>query len=216
MTFVIIANGAITRDDIFVPILRRADRIISADGGIRHLRRMNIRPHVVIGDFDSTGQDDMAYIDRHGIEIIRHRTDKDFSDTELASIWAMENGATHLTFIGTTGVRLDHTLSNLFLMKKLARQGIQSRTLDDHNDIYCISDTLSLEASPGDLLSIIPISDPAIGITLRGLDFPLEKATLAMGSSTGVSNRFSGTQAEISLEQGWLLVTLSRDPEDLS
>ncbi len=53
MKCVIIANGDVEYTNDIISIIRDAQLIISADGGARHLRALNILPHVMIGDFDS-------------------------------------------------------------------------------------------------------------------------------------------------------------------
>ena len=50
----------------------------------------------------------------------------------------------------------------------------------------------------------------ARGVTLRGLYYPLENATLTSGFPLGVSNHFTGAEAEISVKDGSLLVIWER------
>ena len=47
-------------------------------------------------------------------------------------------------------------------------------------------------------------------MTLKGLYYPLEKGTLTCGFPLGVSNHFTGEAAEISVEDGSLLVIWER------
>jgi thiamine pyrophosphokinase len=47
-------------------------------------------------------------------------------------------------------------------------------------------------------------------VTLKGLYYPLEKGRLTAGFPLGVSNHFTGDPAEISVEQGSLLVLWDR------
>ena len=53
MKCVIIANGDLEYTSDILRVIKDAQLIISADGGARHLRALNILPHVMIGDFDS-------------------------------------------------------------------------------------------------------------------------------------------------------------------
>ncbi|MBU2453950.1 MAG: thiamine diphosphokinase, partial [Proteobacteria bacterium] len=68
-----------------------------------------------------------------------------------------------------------------------------------------------LKGRPGDLLSIIAVTQKVTGITLKGLEYPLTNAVIKMGSTLGVSNRFKGTIASVSIEKGILIVTKSKD-----
>ena len=211
MNVLIIASGRLEDPGHYSLAVQAADLVICADGGVRHARRLGLVPGLVIGDLDSLDAGDAEFLERSQVRIIRHPVDKDATDGELAADWAMDNGATAITLIGATGTRLDHTLANLLLLKNMADRGVPGWIMDEHNLIRLTTRTLTLTGSPGDFLSIIPVGGTAVGVTLTGLDFPLTRATIPMGSTLGVSNRFSGTEATVTLEQGTLLVTQSRD-----
>ena len=211
MKCVIIANGDLeyTKDILYT--IKNAQMIISADGGARHLRALNILPHVMIGDFDSIHPDDQVFFKEKQVKIITFSLRKDHTDTELCLSWALENNATDITLLGVTGTRLDHTLANIFLLKKLARQNIPARIKNKNNEIHIVTDFIELKGGPKDFLSIIPITEKVTGITLKGLEYPLFNASLEMGSCLGVSNFFKETVASVSIKKGGLIVIKSRD-----
>ncbi|MEA2059817.1 MAG: thiamine diphosphokinase [Thermodesulfobacteriota bacterium] len=211
MRYIIIGSGSIENDDLLTQVLARADRIVCADGGTGYLAEKEIIPDMVIGDFDSIKDNALAFIQKNRIPVLKYPVKKDASDTELAVLWAMENRASEIIMMGTTGTRLDHTLANLFLMKKIALRGIRCRTIDDHNEIFPVLDTLTLKGKPGELLSIIPAGEKVEGVTLTGVEYPLENAEISMGSSLGISNCFIRETAVIKIKKGFLLVTKSRD-----
>ena len=211
MNYIIISSGNIKKYDYFAGIIGLADKIISADGGARHLKRMNIIPDIAMGDFDSIDKDSMAFLERHKVPMIKHSMDKDATDTELAVQWAMENKATSITLLGVTGTRIDHTLANIFLLKQIARAKIPCKILDDNNEIYLVMDEIELKGEPGNFLSVIPLGQEIRGITITGVDFPLENQNIPMGSSLGISNRFSCTKACIAIKRGMAIVTKSKD-----
>lgn len=211
MKALIIASGQINSYRRFRSIIREADLVICADGGTRHARQMSQIPTVVIGDLDSMAKEDLAWLEQNHVPVQRHPTEKDASDTELSVEWALANRATDITFIGTTGSRLDHTLASIMLLKPLVDNDIPCRIIDDTNEIYLVTRRLSLSGQAGDFLSIIPLSSKVTGITLEGLAFPLINADIPMGSSLGISNRFVGRKATISIRTGILAVTKSRD-----
>ena len=211
MKYIIIGSGSIENDDLLTQVLARADRIVCADGGTGYLAEKKIIPDMVIGDFDSIKDNALAFIQKNNVPVLKYPVKKDASDTELAVLWAMENRASEIIMMGTTGTRLDHTLANLFLMKKIALTGIRCRIIDDHNEIFPVLDTLTLKGKPGELLSIIPASEKVEGVTLTGVEYPLENAEISMGSSLGISNCFTRETATIKIKKGFLLVTKSRD-----
>ena len=83
MKCVIIANGDLEYTSDIIKIIKNAQMIISSDGGARHLRMLNISPHVMIGDFDSINQEDLSFFKKKEITILNFPLKKDHTDTEL-------------------------------------------------------------------------------------------------------------------------------------
>jgi thiamine pyrophosphokinase len=211
MNCIIVASGNLFFSQKIKRLLQEADLIIAADGGATHLKRMNLFPHFIIGDMDSIHPEDRQFFKNNHTPIIPHPSRKDSTDTDLCVDFALGKGATAITLIGVTGHRLDHTLANIFLLRRLAAKGIKSKIIDTNNEIYLVTDLLKLKGNIGELLSVIPISDRVTGLTLKGLEYPLENVSISMGSSLGISNYFSQTDVTISITTGILLVTKSRD-----
>jgi len=211
MKCVIIANGDLEYTNDIIGVIKDAQLIISADGGARHLRILNILPHVMIGDFDSIHPEDKQFFKEKQVKILTFPPRKDHTDSELCVSWALENNATQITLLGVTGTRLDHTLANIFLLTKLARQNIPSRIINKNNEIHIVTDFIELKGQPKDFLSLIPVTEKVTGITLKGLEYPLVNATIEMGSSLGISNSFKKDVASVSIEKGILIVIKSTD-----
>ena len=211
MKCVITAGGRLDGTPAIERVLQEADLIVCADSGARHLRAMKILPHVVIGDMDSISPDDINYFESRHVPFQHHPPQKNATDMELCMQWAIQKGADRITFLGAVGTRMDHTLANIFLLKVLAEKNIHAKLMDAHNEIYLTTDTLTLEGTPGDLLSLIPVTETATGITIEGLAYPLKDAEIKMGDTIGISNVFQSGKAEIRIRKGMLLVTKSRD-----
>ncbi len=211
MKCVIIANGDVEYTSDIIKIIKNAQMIISADGGARHLRTLNILPDVMIGDFDSLNPDNYSFFKKKQIKILNFPLKKDNTDTELCVSYALENKASDITLLGVTGSRLDHTLANIFLLKKLAKLNIQARIIDKHNEIYIVTNFIELKGTPKELLSIIPVTQNVTGVTLTGFEYPLENASMQMGDTLGISNIFKESVASISIKKGALIVTRSKD-----
>jgi thiamine pyrophosphokinase len=64
----------------------------------------------------------------------------------------------------------------------------------------------SIEGHAGDLLSLIPLTSETTGVRTNGLYYPLRGETLHFGKPRGVSNVLTREQAEVSLEQGLLII----------
>ncbi len=209
--YLIIANGTIRDYDFSKKIAEEADFIICADGGAKHLIRMGIMPDLVIGDLDSIQERDRAFFLGRGVEFRKFPARKDETDTELAVETAIAEGPDEIVLLGTSGTRLDHTLASAFLLKKILDAGIEGRMVDEHNTLHLIDRRIDLSGKIGDNLSIIPLSLTAEGICLHGVEYPLDKAVIALGSSLGISNRFSQEKVSITMDNGLLMVIRSRD-----
>jgi thiamine pyrophosphokinase len=211
MRCVIIANGDLEYTSDIIKIIKNAQMIISADGGARHLRTLNISPHVMIGDFDSINPDNYSFFKKKEIKILNFPLKKNHTDTELCVSYALKNKASDITLLGVTGSRLDHTLANIFLLKKLAKLNIQARIINKHNEIFMVTNFIELKGKLKELLSIIPVTQDVTGVTLTGLEYPLKNASMQMGDSIGISNVFKESVVSISIKNGVLIVTRSKD-----
>ncbi len=211
MDCVIIASGNFEATPEIKKRIKASPLIICADGGARHLRAQNIYPHVLIGDFDSIHPDDKTAFIKNDVRVVEFPPQKNQSDTELCITWALDHHATDITLLGVTGNRMDHTLANIFLLRKLLKQNITARIIDSNNEMVMVMDTITLEGNPGDLISIIPMTQVVSGITLTGLEYTMSNGQIEMGSSLGISNCLIKSKAVISIKNGMALVTKSRD-----
>ena len=211
MKVIIVAGGRFDATPEILDLLKTADLCLAADSGAEHLFGLGIRPHAVIGDMDSISAPTRGWLAEQGCLFLIHPPEKDQTDTELCIAHALEKGASDITILGATGHRLDHTLANILLLKGLDDKGVPARIIDSHNEIRLVSRSVSLKGACGDILSLVPVTEKATGITLEGLEYPLDNAVMEMGTALGVSNRFTGTRADIRIKSGRLLVIRSRD-----
>lgn len=174
---------------------------ISADGGYETALRMGVKPDLHIGDFDSLQSE------AHAPEIIRLKPEKDDTDTLSAVKLALKRGFRVFYLYGCTGGRTDHTLSNIQVLAELARRGCRARMIGNreifaalHNDAIAFSET-----SQG-IISVFSLSDKSHGVTETGLKYPLHNYTMTNGFPIGTSNEFTGQRAEISVQDGTLLL----------
>ncbi|MDF2986806.1 MAG: thiamine pyrophosphokinae [Eubacterium sp.] len=211
MKAVIVCNGSIKDYDAIKDFINKGDYIISVDGGASHLRKMGIIPDILLGDFDSANEEDIEYFKTQGIQADQFSAEKDMTDSELAIEKALEKGVEEIVFIGAVGTRFDHSMSNIFLLKKLMDVSVKACIVDEHNYIYMFNETFTMPKKEGYKLSLIPVSDKVTGVTTKGLKYPLNNATMSLGTSWGVSNEFYEDIATVTLGEGILLVCLSRD-----
>lgn len=208
MTAAIICNGCITDYEFYARLIEGCSLVICADGGAYHARRMGIKPHVILGDFDSCSREFAEGFP--GVKIVEYPSEKDETDTELAVEYALSSGEKHLMLLGATGTRLDHTIANLGLLLVIARRGGTGEIINEHNRAFLITDKAVVKGK-GTQVSLLPYCGDVKGVTLKGFKYPLTNFTLEMGSTRGISNVLEEETGEISIREGTLLAVLARD-----
>lgn len=208
MRAAIVAGGRLRDRPGLRARIRRADLVLCADGGLRAARRLGVRPDVAIGDFDSAAPPLLAWARRAGAEIIRHPVEKDKTDAELALDYALARGAREVELFGALGGRVDHLLANVALLLRGGRARV--RIVDGEVELFLAQRRTALGARPGDLVSLLPLSRAAVGVTTSGLKYPLAAAVLREGSSLGISNVVVSAAASVAIRAGDLLVVHTR------
>ncbi|MEX1019944.1 MAG: thiamine diphosphokinase [Litorilinea sp.] len=207
MHAVIFVNGIVQSYAPLVAWLDQADLWVAADGGLRHFRAMDRQPHALVGDLDSVEPNLVAELEAAGVHIERHRPEKNETDLELAIEYAIQAGASQIVLLGALGGRLDQTLANLLLLAQRAwPAAISVVEADQVATVLRPGYTLELEGVPGSVVSLIPLTTAVTGITYHGLKYPLRQATLAFGSTRGVSNEMAETRATVQIETGLALI----------
>lgn len=207
----VVINGDIHDYDYYKDGLDDVDSVVAVDGGSRHIEALGLTPDVLLGDFDSIPSYD-AFLEKYpNVNVIKFPPRKNFTDSELAVEYAIEQCPDKVTLVGCFGTRMDHTFATVMLLKKFLDASIDARMLNEKNEIRLIDSDCDIEGKVGELMSLVPVSGEVNGIYLHGFEYPLVDATLKLGSSTGVSNVFASEKARIELREGLLLVFKSRD-----
>jgi len=180
--------------------------IIACDGGVRHLQGLGIKPNVIIGDMDSIEPAQRASYSAQGVQIIQYPANKDFTDTELALDYALNLKPTDIYIWGALGGRLDHTLANVFLLRKGQKAGIKTYLIDECCEAFIVDKEAAFADAKGVTVSLFAFSPKVEGLSLSGFVYPLQAAVLTMGESRGISNIINKAHAKISVRVGNLLV----------
>ena len=190
-------------DGLAAPI-GKDDYLLAADGGLRHLEKLNLVPHGIIGDFDSLG-----YVPT-GAEVFP--VEKDDTDAMLAARKGLELGYREFLFYGSLdGKRLDHTVSNFQTLQFLADRGATGYLVGQDYLVTVIrEETLEFPAQAQGILSLFCLGPDAEGVTLENLHYPLTAGRLTSGFPLGVSNHFTGKKARVTVEKGSLLALWDR------
>ena len=185
------------------------DYVIAADGGYAQLISRGIVPDLVIGDFDSLGEPP------DHPNIVRSPAEKDDTDMMLAVRQGLSRGLGMFIIDGGLDGRLDHSIANFQILVYLARRGALGVLLGREVCVTAVMDG-SLRFGSGSEnsgISVFSAGETAKGVTLAGLKYPLDGATITCDYPIGVSNEFTGAPATVSVSNGTLLVTWTGGPE---
>ncbi len=211
MRGIIVSNGCIRDYNYTARYFEGVELVLCADGGAAHLKKLGVTPDILLGDFDSISIEDLEQYQNAGVQIMKFPAEKDMTDSELAVEIAIEKGCREIVLIGSMGTRFDHTLANIFLLKKMLDLGVAGTAADEYNEIRLIRESIHLNREPGMKVTLLPMSETVEGVTTKGLYYPLKDATLRKGSTWGVSNEFVESAASVTITSGELLVITSRD-----
>lgn len=191
---------------------RRYSYFICADCGYRHALKLGIIPDLIVGDFDSYGEELPK-----GVEELRSIPEKDDTDTLMAIRKAIELGYTNIDLYGALGgKRIEHSFANIQTMIYASQQGC-------HLEIKGESHLLVQEADEGEVsysgkgrgvyLSVFALTE-SVGIEyLRGVKYPLEDYRMVQSFPIGVSNEITDSEAVLRIKDGLALVIIT--PKDL-
>ena len=183
--------------------------IVAADGGALTLERWKILPHLVVGDMDSLGQAGVERLAKQGVSVAKYPAAKDESDLELAVAQAIGAGATEVVILGALGgERLDHEAANLLLLADPAYDGTRLEVRRGTLRVRAVRGpgSVALDGPVGALVTLLPVSGDAVGVTTEGLRYALRRETLRFGRARGLSNEVAGLPATVSLDAGTLLI----------
>lgn len=176
-----------------LPLLKseisRSDFVIAADAGIEIFRKIDQKPNLIVGDFDSAKQETLKNLQESGIATLRAKPEKDDTDTMLAARCALSHGAKKITLLCATGGRLDHTYANFQVLAYAFHHGAAAKIIDDHQEIIFASGAYTLSGAAGQTFSILSYGGDACVSILEGkAKYPLCALTLPCDFPIGTSN----------------------------
>ena len=181
--------------------------VICADGGAKYAQKLNIKPDVIVADFDSS--DNIIPCD----EVIKLTPEKDDTDTQHAALLAIQRGCKELILVCATGGRIDHMLSNLLLCEQVHEIGGHLSVVDEQNTVMLHAGG-QMKFARSELkkyISVIPLDEKLQGVTMKGLKYPLENAVLTRKKIISVSNKPISDYISIEILSGKALIILADD-----
>lgn len=211
MKTLMICGGTPPSKKLFEQIIQEftPDCLIAVDHGAAFLFECGQVPDILVGDFDSLNLDILKYYESK-CEIVGLNSEKDETDTEIGLRIAHSKNADKIIMLGATGGRLDHTVGNLYLLKKAALLGIDAVMIDEIQKIFIIDHQHHFDCQVNCLVSLLAASDCVQGITTEGFYYPLQNENLSIGDVRGISNVIISEHASVTVESGLLFCIINQ------
>jgi thiamine pyrophosphokinase len=182
------------------------DYVIACDKGYSYALKMNVKPNLVIADFDSyeggVGEN---------IPVLKFPSEKDDTDTMAAVKWAVGRGFKEIFICCALGGRLDHMMANIQSGAYIAGRGLKAKICSSTDEMHFIKDgELVLKKKEGFSLSVFSLTDISEGVTIKGAKYEMEDGELTNSFPLGVSNEWKDEEVKISVKKGMLLTVTSK------
>lgn len=195
---IVIGGGDFTVTDRLLKKISDTDYIICCDSGYLHALSLGIKPHLIVGDFDSMQKPETD------VETIVLPCEKDDTDSFFAVKTALSRGYDRFLLLGMTGGRFDHTLGAISILEFLELNGAEGEICDGKLTIRLTK--TQLEIDPDCRYFSVFAQSLAEGVTITGAKYNLDNAVIESSYQYGVSNEPCGTP-QVSVKQGKLLIT---------
>lgn len=198
-------------------LLKEVDYIICADGGMRILEKIGVRPDILIGDFDSisdTSEEKREAIQEFAkdIPVQTYPTRKALTDMEICLSHALEKGVTEAYVFGGRGTRLDHSMANVTMLPVFYQRGMRITMFDDTNEICYVDSQIDLARRSNEwYVSFVPVGLEGATISLEGFEYPLHKKHIEYGHALAVSNHVTADVGHVTVHDGAVFAIFSRD-----
>lgn len=181
------------------------DIVIAVDGGYEHLKNTNIKPNLLIGDFDS------IKIIPDEIKKIKLPTEKDFTDTYAAICEGIKFGCEIFHIYGGIGGRISHTLANIQLLANFSAQKLNCYLhAKDWTMAAITNDKILFDEKYKGYVSIFSHTDKSFGVNIIGLKYELQNAIISNKFPLGISNEFIQKKSIVSVENGTLIIVYGK------
>lgn len=202
--------------DLPVPVpFTGAGLVVAADAGAHRGDALGLAVDHLVGDLDSVSPARLAEAERATTTVHRYPVAKDATDGELALRLAGElvgaaEGAAQpwLAVVGRSAGRLDLLLADLLLLAGPATDGFDVTAHLGTTTAVVVRPgrPVAVEGRAGAVVSLLPVHGAAEGVSVRGVRWPLDAATLPPATTHGISNELLGGSAEVGIDRGTLLV----------
>jgi thiamine pyrophosphokinase len=199
--------GSTLGEELDRDVLSGADLVVAVDGGADALARVGVVPALVVGDLDSISPRVLEDLRARRVEVLALPRAKDETDTEAALRALIGRGATEVTVYGALGgPRLDHLLGNLLVLTAPWLATVRVKLVEGHHEAFLAKGDGCVSGSPGDTVSLLPLTPVVEDVQTTGLLYPLHGEPLLQAQTRGLSNEMTGVEARVTHGAGVLLL----------
>ena len=202
---VVVANGEFPSASVMHRWIDRAPLVISLDGAANRLLQLGYRPHLIIGDGDSTQP---GLTERYGVEFLKV-DEQETNDLSKAVRSLHRRGCRQLMMLGITGRRDDHTLGTISLLVYYLQMGMKAVAVTDWGTFVPCRGNALLKTTKGQQVSLFNFR--ATGIKSNDLVYPPYDTTMLW---QGTLNEATSDRLSIQAEGDYLvyLVNMQQAP----
>lgn len=188
---------------------------VGVDYGAWRLAQKHQMFDYAIGDFDSVTSHELTEIGQYAKRIIFLPHKKDETDTEAAIYYLSQRGFQEFELHDALGGRIDHTIANIRLMRRLQRQSMNVSLYGRKQKIKILNPgvhTIERKDWPFKYVSFFACSNEVKPLTISGLFYEVQAVELSEDDIYTISNEWiDGKDATISFEKGELLIINDED-----
>lgn len=203
--FTIISGAPDQNIDFLNDKIDKSSFIIAADSGYLTCLSANIRPNLIMGDFDSS---DFPQAD---CEVISFSPIKDDTDTLCCVKEAIKRGADEIEIYCGIGSRLDHTYANLLCLEYCRKHNVNAYLINENNKASIVDREIIIEKSEYKYFSLFAFLGDVSGLSIQGAAYELDNKYIYAGNLFGQSNEFKDDIVKITVKKGLILLILSND-----
>lgn len=183
-----------------IPDLTNYSVICATDGAYNILKKHNITPDFISGDFDSVNNLPKD------IEVI-NTPNQDFTDFDKILQILFDRNFIDIHVFGGSGQEQDHFLGNLHTAFQWQNK-LNVTFFDNHGLYFLAGKKVKLSNCKGKNVSLFPFPK-ATGILTKGLKYALNNESLFFGGRIGTRNKAIVDDIEITFETGDLFLFIN-------
>ncbi|OOF58769.1 thiamine diphosphokinase [Rodentibacter myodis] len=211
MNVVVIAGG--NPSPFCTALSAQFDYFVGVDRGAMFLLQQDLPLNLAVGDFDSVSMVEFQQVLQQAEKLIQAPAEKNDTDLELAIKAIFQRfPQAKVQIFGALGGRLDHQISNLFLVTdpEIAPFMSQIELIDPQNRLFVRPQGKHLLSPISTMKYIGFVPMQGGNLTIRNAKYPLNSSNYFVKSCYG-SNEFVNGEIEVELDLGYVLVIYSKD-----